>query len=122
MPPPTPAQFRKLESLARKAAGRAYAPSSLQVGPGGSGEGPGLGEVMTESGFDAVETRLALREAVLSLPERERRILGLRFFHELTQAEIAGEVGLSQMQVSRLLHQSLGALRSRLAPALRTAA
>jgi RNA polymerase sigma-B factor len=105
------------------AAGCAYAPTSLQAERGESGDARCLGEVeLTDGGFDAVETRQALRDAVLSLPARERRILGLRFFDELTQAEIAGEVGLSQMQVSRLLHQSLGSLRSRLSPAHSSAA
>jgi len=48
------------------------------------------------------------------LPERERRILGLRFFHQLSQSEISVELGISQMHVSRLLSRSLGYLRDRL--------
>ncbi len=49
--------------------------------------------------------------AVKELPERERRVLYLRFFRGLTQAEIAKEVGVSQMHVSRILSQNLSFLR-----------
>jgi RNA polymerase sigma-B factor len=48
------------------------------------------------------------------LPERERTIVVLRFFGDLTQTQIAAEVGLSQMHVSRLLSQTLAVLRRRL--------
>jgi RNA polymerase sigma-B factor len=48
------------------------------------------------------------------LPEREQRILSLRFFGNLTQSEIADQVGISQMHVSRLLSQTLATLRERL--------
>ena len=50
--------------------------------------------------------------ALSALPERERRILFLRFYRGLTQSEIAAHVGISQMHVSRLLAKSLDALRS----------
>ena len=49
--------------------------------------------------------------ALSALPERERRILFLRFYRGLTQSEIAAQVGISQMHVSRLLAKSLDALR-----------
>jgi RNA polymerase sigma-B factor len=49
--------------------------------------------------------------AVKELPERERRVLYLRFFRGLTQSEIAKEVGVSQMHVSRILSQTLSFLR-----------
>jgi RNA polymerase sigma-B factor len=45
------------------------------------------------------------------LSERERRILYLRFFQDMTQTEIAEDIGISQMHVSRLLTQSLARLR-----------
>lgn len=57
-----------------------------------------------------VEDRAVVREMVASLPPRERRIVYLRFFEGLTQAEIAEHVGVSQMHVSRLLTRSLDAL------------
>jgi RNA polymerase sigma-B factor len=47
----------------------------------------------------------------MCLPERERRILFLRFGEDLTQSEIADRIGVSQMQVSRLLRRSLQRLR-----------
>lgn len=60
----------------------------------------------------AAEDRHALAELVARLPKREQRIVMLRFVNEMTQSEIAGEVGLSQMQVSRLLARSLDQMRS----------
>ncbi|MEH1167732.1 SigB/SigF/SigG family RNA polymerase sigma factor [Micromonospora sp. CPCC 205539] len=65
-----------------------------------------------DSGFAAVDNRLALRPLLAALPSRERRILSLRFNGDMTQKGIADEVGLSQMHVSRLLKQSLARLRS----------
>ena len=56
----------------------------------------------------------SLERALEALPEREATILRLRFFEDLTQTEIAEEVGVSQMHVSRLLARSLAALRRQL--------
>ena len=67
-----------------------------------------------ESGYDVVEARQTLSLALAELPERERRILGLRFYHQLTQVEIADELGISQMHVSRLLSRSLDTMREHL--------
>ena len=64
--------------------------------------------------FEQVEHREALRVLVAQLPEREQRILSLRFYGNLPQGQIAALVGLSQMHVSRLLRQSLCTLRRRL--------
>jgi len=58
----------------------------------------------------AVESRVEVFELLEGLPEREQRIVYLRFFEGLTQAEIADRVGLSQMHVSRLLARSLDVL------------
>jgi RNA polymerase sigma-B factor len=49
--------------------------------------------------------------AIRDLPARERRILYLRFFRGLTQTQIAAELGISQMHVSRLLSRTLATLR-----------
>jgi len=65
-----------------------------------------------EAGFRTVEERSWLVPALGALPERERRILKLRFFDGLPQSAIAAEVGISQMHVSRLLARSLTALRA----------
>jgi len=63
--------------------------------------------------LDHVESRALVRDLVGSLPERERRILVLRFVHEQTQSEIAAQLSISQMHVSRLLTQTLERLRER---------
>jgi RNA polymerase sigma-B factor len=68
-------------------------------------------------GFEQVEATEVLRGALRRLPARERRIVGLRYYHELSQCEIAGELGISQMHVSRLLSRSLGVMRETLQPA-----
>ena len=60
--------------------------------------------------LDAVDNRTTLRGLLASLPVREQRILVLRFAHDMSQTEIAAEVGLSQMHVSRLLVKCLARL------------
>jgi RNA polymerase sigma-B factor len=62
--------------------------------------------------MDAVEDVVTLRPLLRQLPERERRILELRFFHDRTQSQIAQEIGISQMHVSRLLTRTLTGLRT----------
>lgn len=62
-----------------------------------------------------VEDRAVVRDLIAALPVRERRIVYLRFFEGLTQAEIADRVGVSQMHVSRLLSRSLETLGGQLA-------
>jgi RNA polymerase sigma-B factor len=51
-----------------------------------------------------------------TLSERERRVLQLRFFQDRTQSEIAKEIGVSQMQISRILRRALTALNERALP------
>jgi RNA polymerase sigma-B factor len=63
----------------------------------------------------SVEEREVLRPLLAELAPRERTILALRFFHQLTQTQIAEQVGISQMHVSRLLSQTLTFLRERMA-------
>lgn len=62
--------------------------------------------------FEAVDDRETLRPLLDQLTERERRIILLRFFHNMSQTQIAEELGMSQMHVSRLLSRSLAELRS----------
>jgi RNA polymerase sigma-B factor len=71
-----------------------------------------LGDVDTE--LDKVEYRETLAPLLDELPERERTILLLRFFGNLTQTQIADRVGISQMHVSRLLSQTVAHLRRRM--------
>lgn len=59
--------------------------------------------------------RIALREMLSSLPERERRILVLRYFNDQTQAQVAKQLGISQVQVSRIEKKLLALLRERFA-------
>ncbi|MFC5205644.1 sigma-70 family RNA polymerase sigma factor [Pseudonocardia sulfidoxydans] len=76
----------------------------------GTGVGQRLGGIDAE--LDHVENRHALRPLLDALPERERTILVLRFFKDMTQTQIAEEVGISQMHVSRLLARTLATLRT----------
>jgi RNA polymerase sigma-B factor len=71
-----------------------------------------LGDVDVE--LDKVEYRETLAPLLDELPERERTILLLRFFGNLTQTQIADRVGISQMHVSRLLSQTVAQLRRRM--------
>jgi RNA polymerase sigma-B factor len=75
-----------------------------------------LSEMMGEQDreLELVPDRLALREVVSRLPEREQQILRLRFMDNLTQAEIATMIGVSQMHVSRLLAKAFEELREML--------
>lgn len=60
-----------------------------------------------EAGYDLVEYGVAMRPAMAELSEQERTIIALRFFEDLTQSEIARRIGISQMQVSRVLRRAV---------------
>jgi RNA polymerase sigma-B factor len=64
--------------------------------------------------LECVEQREALRRLIVRLPQRERRILFMRFFDNMTQSQIAAQTGISQMHVSRLLGRSLRVMREAL--------
>ena len=68
----------------------------------------------TDPSYDQIDKALSLQPLLAAMPPRMRRILAMRFDDELSQSEIAAEVGLSQMQVSRLLKQALQHLRTAL--------
>ena len=96
-------------------AATAYEATSLDAPrPGGEDEDGGwtLGDAVAEEehGYELVEIGETLRGTIHALPEREREILHLRFDKDMTQAEIAERVGVSQMHVSRLLRRSLDRL------------
>lgn len=94
---------------------RAHTPTSLSIPVDASGELTLidlLGE--DEVGYEALERGSVVRTGLDELDERERRIVVLRFLHGLTQSEIAAELGISQMHVSRLLRRSLAAMHGRL--------
>jgi RNA polymerase sigma-B factor len=75
-----------------------------------------LGDVLGEEDpdFEHAIDMQSIATHWAELPEREQRILVMRFYGNLTQAEIGGQLGISQMHVSRLLSRALGHLRSRL--------
>jgi RNA polymerase sigma-B factor len=93
-------------------AGHSYRSTSLDSsGPDDEGLGSRLG--VEADDMDTVEWRATLEPHVQNLPEREQTILRLRFIAGLTQAEIASQMSISQMHVSRLLARSLTTLRQR---------
>jgi RNA polymerase sigma-B factor len=100
--------------LAALAAAQAYDALSLDAPrPSESGESASYGEHFgeEEAGYALVEANATIAGALRHLPERERLVLHLRFVEDLTQTEIAARIGVSQMQVSRLLRRSLEQLR-----------
>jgi RNA polymerase sigma-B factor len=99
------------------AADGAFTPSSLDL-PVGQEGGATVGEMVThdDDGFGDAEARIMLAPAVRRLGERDRRIVELRFFEGWTQEQIARDIGVTQMQVSRLLARILHDLRDSIAP------
>ncbi len=92
------------------AAGSAYATGSLDAPSGNDGEGARQygGE---DTGYGHVDDIRTVDELLEKLPPREREIVRLRFYEELSQSEIAERVGISQMHVSRLLRRSFEQMR-----------
>ena len=99
-------------------AAEAYRSSSLDEMLSSEDGSATVGELVGEADaeLDRVDYREALRPVLAELAPRERTIVMLRFFGNLTQTQIANEVGISQMHVSRLLAQTLNRLRGRLDP------
>ncbi|WP_235022809.1 SigB/SigF/SigG family RNA polymerase sigma factor [Amycolatopsis alkalitolerans] len=97
-------------------AGNAYYAISVDKPAGDENESASLADTLGEedSGLESVENHEALQPLLQELPERERTILMLRFFGNMTQTQIAQRVGISQMHVSRLLAQTLEQLRDKL--------
>jgi RNA polymerase sigma-B factor len=94
------------------AADGCFTPASLDV-PVGEDGSSSLGELIGEEDADLgrAEARILLGPAVRKLKDRDRRIIELRFFHGWTQEQIARDIGVTQMQVSRLLSRILADLR-----------
>lgn len=106
-------------------AGNAYRTSPLVTRPGDDGAGAGEESrvvAFDDTGLVGADDRVAVRGLLAALPERERRIVYLRYFGDLTQTEIAEQVGVSQVHVSRLLRTTLTHLRRRLESPARAAA
>ncbi len=106
------------EVLEALESGRAYSSLSLSSG-GGTEDGEeldpleSLGEV--EHQYEVSEDRAVLAPGFKVLDDRERTILHLRFFEGLTQSQIAQQVGISQMHVSRLIRRALEKIRDEIA-------
>jgi RNA polymerase sigma-B factor len=102
------------------AADSCFAPTSLDrpVTPGGEASALTLGDCLgvTEEALEAAEARTMLAPAIRRLGERDQRILWLRFCDQMSQQEIADVIGVTQMQVSRLLARILRDLRVALSP------
>ncbi|HET6627093.1 MAG TPA: sigma-70 family RNA polymerase sigma factor [Nocardioidaceae bacterium] len=92
-----------------------YTPTSLDTPLGEAGSGT-LGELISAEDHEmtAAEARVMLAPAVQKLGERDRRVLYLRFFKQQTQAQIASDIGVTQMQVCRILARVLNELRGHL--------
>lgn len=103
--------------LAQEAA-TAFTTLSFDYRP--SDDSPSLSQVLPAEGddLDLVEDRVALSAAIGLLNRREQVVVAMRFGQDLTQAEIAHHLGVSQMQVSRILTRLLAQLRDVLAPTL----
>jgi RNA polymerase sigma-B factor len=96
-------------------AGSAYAPMSLSASPSAEGDLDPLEALGSEDqAFERSEDRVTLEPALRGLPDREREILRKRFEEGLTQTQIAEQIGISQMHVSRLIRKSLTHMRSEL--------
>jgi len=113
----TAAGVQEEEVLEALESGRAYSSLSLSSG-GGDGEDDldpleSIGTIEHE--YEVSEDRAVLAPGFRALDERERMILQLRFFDGLTQSQIAQQVGISQMHVSRLIRRSLEKIRAEIA-------
>ena len=90
--------------------------ASIDKPAASDGEGHSVADLLgsVDANIERTDTSITIRSVLDRLPERERRIVELRFYGERTQQEIADEIGISQMHVSRLLRQALTMLRSEL--------
>jgi RNA polymerase sigma-B factor len=107
-------QISEEEVLEAIEAASAYETRSLDApAPAEDDEGRSYAETMGNSDdrFELVDDCEAVAKAIKTLPVRERRILHMRFMEDMTQSEIAQEIGVSQMQISRLLRRALKQLR-----------
>ncbi len=92
----------------------AYSTLSLDAPDSRGEDGPAVVDALgtEDKELEQVEYRESLKPLLAALDPRARRILSLRFFHQMTQSQIAREIGLSQMHVSRLLSRTLHQLRT----------
>jgi RNA polymerase sigma-B factor len=106
-------QMSEEEVLEGLESANAYSTVSLDAPDSGDEDAPAVAESlgMLDDALEGVEYRESLKPLLEQLPPREKRILMLRFFGNMTQSQIATELGISQMHVSRLLARTLTQLR-----------
>lgn len=92
----------------------AYTAISLDAPDGTDSDAPAVADTLggVDDALEGVEYRESLKPLLEQLPPREKKILLLRFFGNMTQSQIAAEIGISQMHVSRLLARTLAQLRA----------
>jgi RNA polymerase sigma-B factor len=92
----------------------AYEATSLDAPRAGDPEGESYAESMGEEdeSYEQIEYLQSIAPTMRALPERDRLVLKLRFEDDLTQSEIADQIGVSQMHVSRLIRRALTRLRT----------
>ena len=96
-------------------ASRGHTAGSLDATNDGDGESALAARLgFQDPGFERAEDLAALKPLVAALPDRERAIISMRYVEELTQSEIGSRLGISQMQVSRILLRVLTGLRTAL--------
>jgi RNA polymerase sigma-B factor len=103
------------EVLGAMEAGQAYEAVSLDAQrSGGDADGETVADSIgaEDERFELVEYGATIAPTVKALPKRDRLVLRLRFVEDMTQAQIAQRIGISQMQVSRLLRRALARLRT----------
>jgi RNA polymerase sigma-B factor len=95
------------------AASNAYTASSLDAQPEEDDSEGALADRIgyEDHGLEGIEYVESLKPLIAELPQRDRKILALRFVANMTQSEIGDELGISQMHVSRLLTRTLVRLR-----------
>lgn len=115
---PTPAEIaERLECsvedvLEGVESANAYSTLSLDASESEDGPGPLLESMgRLDPSLEHIEVRESIKPLLEALPDREKKILLLRFFKGMTQSQIAAEIGVSQMHVSRLLNKTLEQLR-----------
>jgi len=102
------------EVLEALRAGGAYRAVSFEAPTGGTGEDAATladSVGVDEHGFDRAEERATLAALLEAVSAREREVLRMRFEDDMTQAEIGAAIGVSQMQISRIIRQALQRLR-----------
>jgi RNA polymerase sigma-B factor len=98
-------------------AGTAHQAASLDQAPSQDDDGVTRGDrvlATTDPGFGQIDRQIIVRELMDELPDRERTIVYMRFFENMSQPEIAEQVGVSQSYLSRILRKALVDLRARL--------